>query len=69
MDDAKVESDGVSSTTSQAIPEDEVDVNGFVFKRLIERHPELEAELLTFRDSLLSLAEGQDSGVLKVNTV
>ena len=35
---------------------EEEDVRGFMFSRLVERHPALQGELDTFRDHLLSNA-------------
>jgi hypothetical protein len=50
----------------EAGEEDEgpLEVEGFLFKRLMERKPELRQELLTFRDHLL--ASTSDNEALKV---
>lgn len=47
----------------EAGEEDEgpLEVEGFLFKRLMERKPELRQELLTFRDHLLATSSGNEA--------
>ncbi len=43
-----------------------VEVKGFLLGRLLERKPELEQELLTFRDHLLAASSSSSDQTLKV---
>ena len=45
----------------------EEEVKGFLMGRLLERKPELEQELLTFRDHLLAASSSDDDVKLKVS--
>lgn len=51
-----------------ALAGDEEEVKGFLVGRLLERKPELEQELLTFRDHLLAASSSEDDVKLKVTT-
>ena len=44
------------------------EVKGFLMGRLLERKPELEQELLNFRDHLLAASSSEDDVKLKVRT-
>lgn len=46
----------------------EEEVNGFMMGRLLERKPELEQELLTFRDHLVASSSSDDDIKLKVDS-
>ena len=41
-------------------------MSGFIFSKLVERRPDKEAELLTFRDVLLSSGAADDSDKISV---
>ena len=51
-----------------ALAGDQDKVQGFLMGRLLERKPELEQELLTFRDHLLAASSSEDDVKLKVIT-
>ena len=43
-----------------------LEVQGFLFRRLVERRPELKPELLSFRDHLLATSSADGDDTLKV---
>jgi hypothetical protein len=46
-----------------------LEVQGFLFKRLLERKPELKQELLSFRDHLLATSSADGDDTLKVGAL
>jgi UDP-glucose:glycoprotein glucosyltransferase len=66
-DDSEVKKDGSAGSESAPAAEDLTEeVNGFIFSKLLERRPDKEAELLTFRDVLLSAGAADDSDKISV---
>lgn len=66
-DDSEVKKDGSAGPEAAPAAEDLTEeVNGFNFSKLLERRPDKEAELLTFRDVLLSAGAADDSDKISV---
>ncbi|BDA49281.1 UDP-glucose:glycoprotein glucosyltransferase 1 [Coccomyxa sp. Obi] len=64
LDDSKVEAEKEAAKEAGEEEEGPLEVEGFLFKRLIERRPDNRQELLSFRDHLL--ASSADNEALKV---
>ncbi|GAQ80221.1 UDP-glucose:glycoprotein glucosyltransferase [Klebsormidium nitens] len=65
-DDSEVKKDGSVTSDGPAAEDLTQEVNGFIFSKLVERRPDKEAELLTFRDVLLSSGAADDSDKISV---